>query len=287
MEVVDRVRLAELNLQATRKAVALSAYTSASKYAKQGIHLLPENSWSEHYDMALELNSYAAESEGSLGNRLAMEYYCNKVLNRSEVPLSDKLRVYEVLVNNMIRTFRNKEAIDLLLTILKQLGCSFPSTSLSRKVAILFGLIRVKHTLRSWTPGDISNMPIMKDAMQIHIQKLCERLATCAYLSGSIEYAPLVVLANFKNVKSTLRYGMCVYSPIYLAGYGFLLTGLLGDLQGGSKMADYALLLLHKMKMRREAVSRTRFFSDGFLLPWTRPAPLSFKPLLEGKSFLV
>jgi predicted ATPase len=50
MEVVDRVRLAELNLQATRKAVALSAFTSASKYAKKGIHLLPENSWSEQYE---------------------------------------------------------------------------------------------------------------------------------------------------------------------------------------------------------------------------------------------
>jgi predicted ATPase len=176
MEVVDRVRLAELNLQATRKAVALSAFTSASKYAKQGIQLLPENSWSEHYDMALELNSYAAESEGSLGNREAMEYYCNKVLNRSEVPLSDKLRVYDVLVNSMTITYKHKEAVDLLLTILKQLGCSFPSTSLSRNLAVIFGLIRAKHSLRSWTSGDISSMPIMKDAMQIHTLKLLDRL---------------------------------------------------------------------------------------------------------------
>ncbi len=95
MEVVDRVRLAELILQATRKAVTLSAFTSASKYAKNGIHLLPENSWIEkHYDMALELNSYAAESQGSLRNKEAVDCYCNKVLNRSEVPLSDNLRVY-------------------------------------------------------------------------------------------------------------------------------------------------------------------------------------------------
>jgi predicted ATPase len=284
MAFVDRARLAELNLQATRKAVALSAFTSASKYAKNGIHLLPENSWSEHYDMALELNSYAAESEGSLGNKEAMEYYCNNVLNRSEVPLSDKLRVYYVLVDNLTHTYRNKEAFDLLLTILKQFGCSFPSTSLSRNLAIVFGLIHVKHSLRrSWTPGDIANMPIMKDAMQIHTQKLLAKLSHCAYLCGSNQYFPLV---QFKNINNALKHGMCDYSPTYFAAYGLLLTGLLGDLQGGSKMADYALLLLEKLKARREAGSRTIVITDGFLLPWTRPAPLSFKPLLEGKRFL-
>jgi predicted ATPase len=265
--------------------VALSAFTSASRYAKKGIHLLSENSWSEHYDMALELNSYAAESEGSLGNKEAMEYYCNKVLNRSEVPLSDKLRVYYVLVDNMANTYRHKEAIDLLLTILKQLGCSFPRTSLSRNLAIVFGLIRVKHSLRirSWLPGDISSTPIMRDAMQIHTQKILDRLGNCAYICGHNEYVPLTI---FKKQNSTLRHGICEHSPIYFAEYGFLVTGLLGDLQGGSKMADYALLLLEKLKARREVVSRTILFSDGFLLPWTRPAPLSFKPLLEGKCFL-
>jgi predicted ATPase len=242
MEVVDRVRLAELNLRATQKAVAISAFTSASKYAKKGIHLLPENSWSEHYDMALELNSYAAELEGSLGNKEAMDYYCNKVLNRSEVPLSDKLRVYDVLVDSMANTaYRHKEAVDLVLTILKQLGCSFPSTSLSRRLAILFGLIRVKHSLRSWTSGDISSMPIMKDAMQIHTQKLLYRLGTSAYLCGSNEYLPLAIC---KAINSTLRHGICEHSLMAWAGYGVLLTGLRGDLrQGGAKMADYALLV--------------------------------------------
>jgi predicted ATPase len=284
MEVVDRVRLAELNLQATRKAVALSAFTSASKYAKKGIQLLPENSWSEHYDLALELNSCAAESEGSLGNKEAMEYYCNKVLNRSEVPLSDKLRVYYVLVDNMANTYRHKEAVDILLTILKQMGCSFPSTSLSRNLAIVFGLIRVKHSLRSWTPGDISNMPIMKDAMQIHTQRLLDRLSESSYMCGSNEL--LLPLSLFKNMNIMLRHGICECSPSHLAGCGLLLTGILGDLQGGSKMADYALLLLEKLKTRREVGSNTKMMADGFLLPWTRPAPLSFKPLLEGKCFL-
>jgi hypothetical protein len=94
-------------------------------------------------DMTLELNSYGAEVEGSLGNKEAMEYYCNKVLNRPEVPLSDKLRVYNVLVVSMTSTYRYKESVDLLLTILNQLGCSFPSTiSLSRKLAIVFGLFQ-------------------------------------------------------------------------------------------------------------------------------------------------
>jgi hypothetical protein len=185
----------------------------------------------------------------------------------------------------MTTTYRHKEAFDLLLTILKQLGCSFPSTILSRKLAIVFGLIRVKLSLRSWTPGHFSNMPITKDAMQIHTQKLLDRLFLSAYICGDNEYVPLIL---FKSINSTLRNGMCEHLPLSFAGYAFVLTGLLGDLQGGSKMADYALLLLQKLEMRQEVGdSKTILRTDGFILPRTRPAPLSFKPLLEGKCFLV
>jgi hypothetical protein len=69
-------------------------------------------------------------------------------------------------------------------------------------------------------------------------------------------------------------------------GYGMLLAGLPGDLQGGSKMADYALLLLEQLKNIRDVVSGTKSRAYGLVLPWTRPAQLSFKPLLEGKRFL-
>jgi hypothetical protein len=183
----------------------------------------------------------------------------------------------------MTITYRHKEAVDLLLTILKQMGCSFPSTSLSRNLAIVFGLIRVKHHLRSRTPGDISNMPIMEDAMQIHTQKLLVRLSEISYLFGSNGLLPLSL---FKNMNIMLRHGICECSPIHLAGCGLLLTGMLGDLQGGSKMADCALLLLEKLKTRREVASKTKLMADGLVLPWTRPAPLSLKPLLGGKCFL-
>ena len=56
---------------------------------------------------------------------------------------------------------------------------------------------------------------------------------------------------------------MCEYSPMPFMGYGMLLAGLPGDLQGGSKMADYALLLLEKLKTRREVASKTKLMADG------------------------
>jgi hypothetical protein len=102
----------------------------------------------------------------------------------------------------------------------------------------------------------------MKDAMQIHIQKLRSRLVTSASVCGSIEYVPLAI---FKGINSTLRHGVCEESPNSFAGYGLILTGLLGDLQGGSKMADYALLLREKLKTRRTRGSKTIFLAHGLL----------------------
>ena len=51
----DRIKMAGYNLQAAKKAVRLSAFESASRYALLGIGFLPDDKWTHHYGLTLDL----------------------------------------------------------------------------------------------------------------------------------------------------------------------------------------------------------------------------------------
>jgi predicted ATPase len=273
---LKRIRLAELNLQAAQKATNFSAFSSAAKFARIGIELLPGDKWNNHCVLTLDLFSSAAESNGHLGNVESMESLCDEVL-KQDIPLLDKLRVYNVMVSHIANSGRYAEAVVLLLKILRQLGCTFPKSSTSRSLATLAGLAKARATLNSRTPDEITNLPKMTDSTQIEIMKLVDKLGTCSYHSGC-DLLPLTIM---KNIRMTLRYGLCEQSPPGWAGLGLVFTGVFGDLQAGSKMGEYALLLLSKLESTRP-FSRTKFLVYTFVFSWTRPLRSLLKSLLEG-----
>jgi predicted ATPase len=274
---LKQLRLAELHLQASQKAANLSAFSSAAKFARRGIELLPDGDrWTNHCELTLDLFSTAAESDGYLGNVESMESFCNEVL-KQDIPLLGKLRVYNVLVLNITNSGRHAEAIVLLLEILRQLGCTFPKSKASRSLATLAGLAKARATLNSRTPEEIAIMPTMKDSLQIETMKLLDKLGMCSYLCGS----DLLLLAIMKNIRLTLQYGLCEVSPPAFASLGVIYTGVLGDLQAGSKIGDYTLLLLAKLESK-SPFSRTTFLLRSGVYSWTRPFRSSLKCLLEA-----
>ena len=60
---VEKERVAELNLQAGRKAKASTAYASACHYLAAGMDVLAEGAWQNCYKLALELSLERAECE--------------------------------------------------------------------------------------------------------------------------------------------------------------------------------------------------------------------------------
>jgi predicted ATPase len=275
LEDLKRIRLAELYLQASQKAASFSAFSSAAKFARRGIELLPGDRWTNHCDLSLDLFSTAAESDGYLGNVESMESFCNEVL-KQDIPLLGKLRVYNVLVLNITNSGRHAKANVLLLEILRQLGCTFPKSRALRSLATLSGFAKTRATL-SRTPEEIVTMPSMKDSLQIETMKLVDKLATCSFRRGS----DLLPLAIMKNIRLTLRYGLCEMSPPAFATLGHIFTGVLGEIQAGSKIADYSLLLLAKLESK-STFSRTKFILCGVVLCWTRPYRSLLKSLMEA-----
>ncbi|MBK7000266.1 MAG: AAA family ATPase [Rhodoferax sp.] len=62
-EKAERIQLAELNLQAGRKAVGSAAFTSALRYLTTGLELLEGGDWVHQYELTLALSLERAECE--------------------------------------------------------------------------------------------------------------------------------------------------------------------------------------------------------------------------------
>jgi predicted ATPase len=272
----QQIRLAELNLQAARKAVRLSAFKSAEKFAVKGMNLLLDDRWKDHYQLTLELYSIAAEAESVLGHYDGLECHCREVLDQ-DFPLVDKLRLYKALMSCAYRRSQVQDAKQICLNVLRQLGCKFPSKKIFATLATVAGVLKIKATIKSRTAEDISRLPLMTDKKKAETIKLLDQLATFCYVSGD----PLLPLVVFKSLRLTIKYGVCNYSPTAFALVGVIVSGALSDFQGGAMYGKQALLLVEKLNSKI-VEARTIFVVHSIILQWTKPSVWALNPLLRA-----
>jgi predicted ATPase len=278
-----RIMLAELNLKAARKAIKLSAFESAQKYAVMGIKMLPTDRWTKHYLLSLELYSTAAETEGYLGIVDKMKLHCNEVLEQKRGKVQDKLRVHNVLMDSLYIREDLQAATTHCLDVLKMLGCEFPKSNLTRRILTLWGAFRIKLTMKSRTAAEVSSLPLLQEPERIAIMRLLDKLVTYCYVTGN-NLLPLVV---FRNLRWSLNYGLCLSSPPSFALAGAILAGRLHDYKGGRRYGENGLVSLQNLNRKfgdqsRAIESRTIFIIYSFVLPWTSPLHGMVKPLFRG-----
>ncbi len=270
-----RLELSGLNLSASQKAIKVSAFESAAKYAGKGITLLLDNAWDvDTYQLSLQLYSVGAKAEGYLGNVETMETYCRAVILREDVPFKDKLDVYSTWVEGIANRSEMAEAASLTFQILDKFHCRFPNNTAMLRVGIIGNLLRIKTTMKSRSPSKLSPM---NDETMVQMMKLLDQLFTYLYALND-DRMPLIV---FRSLNWTFKYGICSYSPPAFATTGIMLTGILDDIQGGATYGQHALSLSDETNSTSTA-ARTMFVVHSFLFPWTRPIREVLKPLLQA-----
>jgi predicted ATPase len=269
-----RANLARLNLEASQKAVKVSAFDTAAKFAGTGIDLLPEKAWDENYDLALRLYSVGAKAEGFVGNVTAMDRYCHTVLSQENKPMEDKFDIYHIWIDSLSNRSDIAHAASLLFEILGQFKCRFAKNPVLVGLGVVGNIIRIKGTMK---PRDTSKLEPMKDEKRIELMRFLDKLATCCYMLKD-DRMPLVV---FRSLNWTFKYGTCDFSPPAFATTGMMLTGILDDIQAGSLYGRHALTLLSNSGTMSTS-SRTLLCVHSFLLSWTQPLRTLYKPLLQG-----
>ena len=280
IDVLDahgRQKISDLNLTASKKAIKLSCFESAAKYAGKGIEFLEEGAWdSEDYKLPLQLYSIGAKAEGFLGNLDVMEHYCKTVISKDRIPLDQKLEVYSTWVEGMSGLSRVAEAAAFTFEVLSEYRCGFPKNPAIVKADIAANLFWVKTRLKSRDP---SSLPIMNDDTRIELMKLLDQQIVFLYLLND-KRMPLVI---FRSLKWTFKYGIADYSAFSFANTGLIVTGVLNDIQAGAAFGEHALTVLNKSPSKSRA-ARTIFTVHAFLFSWTRPTREGLKPFFQTYS---
>jgi predicted ATPase len=266
--------LARLNCRASEKAVLCSAFDSAAEYAAKGIQLLPQDAWVDHYELALNLHNVGAKAESVMGNTETMELYCKQVTSQVGRPLEDKLAVYQVWIDNLLHSGLWEEAKDLAFEILGKFKCHFPKNPALVAFATIIGVIRLKANLKS---TDASKLKVLSDPTRIELLNVIDKLGNALFQTKDSR----LPLCTFKALRWAKKYGYCQYSSVTFCGAGLVLTGILHDIQGGSKYAEQALIVLDGSKSQ-VAAARTMFLVYGAIFAFTKPIRSLLKPVLQG-----
>ena len=284
-----RDELAKLNLIAGKKAKASAAFQPALTYLTSGLELLNPSqsslskggseggsSWQTQYDTTLSLYVEAAEAAYLCGQFDEMERLVPVVLQQGKI-LLDKVKVYEVKISAYLTQNKPLEAVDTGLTVLKLLGVSLPKKP--SNLDVLLGLTGTKLALLGKRIEDLINLPKMTAPNKLAAIRILAIIISASYIAAP-NLLPLVI---FKGINISVKYGNASFSSIMYASYGFILCGVLGDIESGYKFGNLALSLSERLNARSVKNKVITIF-NYLIRHWKEHGRQTLQPLLLAYS---
>lgn len=269
----ERLRVAELNLRAGRKAKSSTAYASACTYLSAGIALLPEDAWSRCYELAFGLWLERAECEFMCGNGDHVEPLIAQLLAKGASRI-DKAAAYRLKIDLHVMRSEYPEAVATALECLRLFGIDMPPHPTREQVDAEYE--KVWRNLGERPIESLIDLPSMTDPDVQAAMGVLAVLNSPAYFTD----ASLVRLHLCHMVNLTLTHGLSEASPHALALLGRRYAWF--DLPSGWHVARYADAyrfgklacdLVDKLGL---PASRAKVdFSMALTAVWTQPASVA------------
>ncbi|RMH73650.1 MAG: GAF domain-containing protein [Cyanobacteria bacterium J007] len=233
----EREKLAQLNLTASRKAIASTAYAAALEYTQIGIELLPSRPWEEQYELTLALHELATEASYLSGDWERIDRFAREISKHTHTVL-ERLKLYEIELESLTARGQLAEAIASGLAILAQVGVELPENPDDRAVGAAFE--SVSRAIGDRSPAQLLDLPEARDPNIQAAARIWTALVPPTYLSRPRLY----IVGALKQVELAIASGHLPESPFTYACYGMLLCGLVGDRELGFQFGQVALDLL-------------------------------------------
>ncbi|MBF2037245.1 MAG: EAL domain-containing protein [Leptolyngbyaceae cyanobacterium T60_A2020_046] len=263
-DAAEQLALAELNLQAGRKAIAATAYVAALEYLETGLSLLPAHAWDNHYDLTWALHTAAAEAA-----YLAIQFPRSMALAATAqahaATLLDQVGIYELQMQIDIAQLQMGRAVDTGLAVLGQLGITLRS-----QVAADLQRICLP------TLAALDDQPTMTDPNQLAAMRILKLLCTPVFQARP-ELFPQIIITM---IQLCLDHGNSALSAFAYGFYGLLLVGI-GDFNQGYHAGHIALHLLDAFDAKKLKATVYNLFNSNNR-SWKEPAHNSVAPLAEG-----
>ncbi|QQE64209.1 serine/threonine protein kinase [Leptolyngbya sp. BL0902] len=257
----EHLDVAELNLEAGRRAKQATAYRAAAQYLEAGIRLCP--ACDTPAELRFALHREQAEVQYLLGELAASQQAIDELLRQELSPLQ-RADVFNVLiVQNTIQT-NYQQALAAGQEALAALGITLPLTDLDQAFAEEYA--KLQAALGDRPLASLEHLPAMTNAEQRFAVELLSNLGSAAYRYDRKIWQIIVVM----SINLFLRHGNGPQSCYGYSNYGTLLGSVLGDYPAGYESALVSLGLAERYGNRTQ-VSRACFILSNFVQSWVRP----------------
>jgi predicted ATPase len=194
--------IAKHNLDAGKKAMEMSEFSSAFNYFDNGISFLRKRHWQEEYALSLELYNLAAKCALALQDTSNMTMLCSSISKNSRDP-NDSLDASFLTMTALSHT-NLLQSVDYGFSLLAQLGAGLNMRKLPSREDTVKQIRQTQTMLNNITDETILNYHISTDYKKIMAMKLLAKMTNCLVQCKPL-LAPLVIV---KLVRLTIEHGL-------------------------------------------------------------------------------
>ncbi len=238
----ERQELAQLNLNAGRKAKEATAYGAAVHYLNSGIQLLAINSWKLAYKLTLNLYEEAAEA-AFLNNEFQQMDSLIEVVLEETTTFLDRIKVYEVKLQADQVQGQPLQAIATGCELLAQLGVILPKSVTPRDIQQY--VVNTLSTLADRSIHSLVDLPLMDDPKALLALRIMASIAPAIHQTSSY----LLPIVACEEVNLSLKYGNAPLSAPGYADFGIVLNAC-NQLELGYEFGKLALMLVDKFQAK-------------------------------------
>ncbi|WP_232537301.1 AAA family ATPase [Cystobacter fuscus] len=264
----ERVRIAELNLRAARKAKASAAYRIAASYLATGMEMLDRDSWEHQYGLTHELFLERAQCEFQSGN-FGEARRLFPVLLRHARTRADRAAVSCIQIHTSLTQGELGECIETALAGLRMFGIEMSPHPSAGEVEQVYRSIWSHLGNRSIE--DLLAQPPMTDPDVQAAMNILASLRLPAFASD----LHLLSLTLCHAMLLSLRHGNAAASPPIYAWFGLILCHVYHRYEEGYRFARVALDLVERPGF---TAGKAKMYSClGAVSFWSRPIDTSLE----------
>ncbi|MGK7925580.1 MAG: AAA family ATPase [Spirulina sp.] len=270
----EKEQLARLNLSAGQKAREATAYRAAFDYLSVGVALLPQQKWTQQYELALLFHREGVMAACGMGEFETMNQWATIAIDNART-LLDRVPFSETQIQALVAQKHLSAAIHLGIETLKELGESFSQTPQPEDFPR--GIAAIASSLAGRSVEDLIDLPPMEDPQVLAILRVLWRLSSVLVMAAP----QLMPFCTFKAVQLSLASGNSVLSAPAYVTYGMILCGALGDIATGYRFGKLALEVVDKYAGKAVRGKTLIRFNAG-VRHWQDPLQDTLDSVAEG-----
>eukprot|EP00804_Cyclotella_cryptica_P018958 CCRYP_006467-RB/>CCRYP_006467-RB protein AED:0.02 eAED:0.02 QI:225/1/1/1/0.66/0.5/4/29/1413 len=172
-----RITIVNLNYQAGLQPMNCCDFTAAYSYLTTAFSLLPNDSWSAHYDLTLKCHFQLAKAAYGCGHAKRAQQICENIIECAKC-LEDTLETYSLLVSTICLAHKDLPvAFKTCRKVLNSLGEDIPDDIVDTYSTVK----KVKMLFQNMSSDDLLDMVEEKSSRNISIMEFYNHLVTVSF----------------------------------------------------------------------------------------------------------